>query len=101
MENKTTPGPWNVCENWDDDTIEIGSAEVHAVCLVPKEGENALANAKLIAAAPDLLEALYKAKAMMERDKVGGYTRTHDGKDFAEKGSTYETVITAIKKATE
>lgn len=58
-------------------------------------------DAKLIASAPDLLEALYKAKAMMECDKVGGYTRTHDGKDFAEKGSTYETVVAAIKKATE
>lgn len=37
-------------------------------------------------------DILQKCKAMMERDKVGGYSRTYEGGDYWEEGSTYEAV---------
>lgn len=63
-----------------------------------KEGESASYSkiATLEERVKELEGALTAAKIMMERDKVGGYTRTHDGKDFAEKGSTYEKVSAAL-----
>lgn len=45
----------------------------------------------------ELVEALIAAKLMMERDKVGGYTRTHTGQPYHEHGSTYEKVHNALK----
>lgn len=68
---KHTPGPWNVTSGIHDKTTElydkgetwfcvngpggIIAEAFHGRCLSADEGE-ALANAKLIAAAPDLLE---------------------------------------------
>lgn len=65
-----TPGPWKVRKHWSDE----GSFEVYPtrgkkpaygqwsavaeVCADPGDGESARKNANLIAAAPDLLEAL-------------------------------------------
>jgi hypothetical protein len=109
MKTTHTPGPWTLAdENNANFEIQIGETicsldrcSQHSDLKYVIERDEMIANGKLIMAAPDLLEALHRAKAMMERDKVGGYTRTNDGKDFAEKGSTYESVIAAIKKATE
>lgn len=105
---KHTQGPWNpiiisgVCASVGA-TIDGGYSEIIVDMILPDtdaeyEAQKSTieANAKLIAAAPDLLEALYKAKAIMERDEVGGYTE-----ERVFLGSTYETVIAAIKKATE
>ena len=58
---KFTQGEWNICENWDEDYIEIGTSSQPEICLVNKysiEENEAKVNAKLIAAAPDMLEAL-------------------------------------------
>lgn len=46
-----------------------------------------------------LKEALIAAKVMMERDKVGGYTRAWEGYDVVEKGSTYEKTTKALKSS--
>lgn len=69
--NKHTPGPWGICK-WDSKTIEARiqylheddeDAEPESIVVADVyggdlEGREADANARLIAAAPELLEAL-------------------------------------------
>lgn len=53
---KPTPGPWRIAANG----VQIYADGDRAVCLVQQKIDKAVedANARLIAAAPDLLEAL-------------------------------------------
>ena len=69
-DTKHTPGPWSIgaLVSFDGDDNEISSVEISgfgwrqfAKCIVKygnEESEEGQANAQLIAAAPDLLEAL-------------------------------------------
>jgi hypothetical protein len=54
--SKHTPGPWTVWENGDDE-IGVDDLYQNSVCTVEK-GETRMADASLIAAAPELLAAL-------------------------------------------
>lgn len=62
--SKHTPGPWHVSEEWDGTSIKAGQFHVtHTIQWCgwhPEEEDKAVtqANARLIAAAPELLEAL-------------------------------------------
>lgn len=72
IETGHTPGPWVVLEgrNAADSPIQIESVERYAICDVRTFSgfdENE-ANARLIAASPDLLEALLDC----EKDVIGG-----------------------------
>lgn len=55
--NKHTPGPWNI-DNHPDQIWITDSDNNSAICKVMHMRSEAEANARLIAAAPDLLEAL-------------------------------------------
>ena len=65
-EHKHTPGPWATREGFSDDTIEIYQKEAtfewpcrpNELAIVEAEDAEGRANARLIAAAPELLEAL-------------------------------------------
>lgn len=78
MNTKHTPGNWNVADsiNRTENSRELAvwSEQDRVICLVsPKELENDedLANAKLIAAAPEMLEALKKMRTYFgEHDKT-------------------------------
>ena len=57
--NKHTPGPWRVVDSWNDYMVESQNGEE----IIWQDGPHNTptineANARLIAAAPDLLEAL-------------------------------------------
>lgn len=82
--SKHTPGPWNFRRNdyyWEFGNEEVQLGDVCASqCTDPGKEE---ANARLISAAPDLLEALQKIHAH-------GYTNMAD----------HEMVASAIAKAT-
>lgn len=74
-----TPGPWfagNVIkDDYDRDTVSVGpfAADCHyedAICEVWGENHPAAANAHLIAAAPDLLEALKGVMRVADRATV-------------------------------
>ena len=57
--NKHTPGPWRVVEDRVPASLEVYSGKTAiAECWRRAETETELANARLIAAAPELLDAL-------------------------------------------
>ena len=61
MKNTHTPGPWDIFPK--DDTLEIGNYGAHAPLVrlsatVPTNDFEGWANARLIASAPDMFEAL-------------------------------------------
>ncbi len=81
MEFKGTKGKW-VAESYDDDSngwisvkTPVGNITIYGVCTtgVNKEGvlllkQEAEANAKLIASAPEMLEALKEALSTLNKD---------------------------------
>ena len=56
--NKHTPGPWSVDDNHGKRYIEPIYSNEPIAEICKKKGDEYTANARLIAAAPDLLEAL-------------------------------------------
>jgi hypothetical protein len=97
--SKHTPGPWNTLpEEVDKTYIRVRGTRLGCrykvanvmtpdyVCVHPREAEETRANARLIAAAPDLLEAL--------RDLVDAITGRLDGETIA-----LHNALAVIKKA--
>jgi hypothetical protein len=82
-----TPGPWNIFQSIG---LEV-EADGIPICEIWQRGdeEQEQANARLIAAAPDLLEALKEVLSSWE----DGYTPNEDQ-------DTYNTARAAIRKAT-
>lgn len=88
---KFTPGPWEfIVGHASDDATVIMSERDEYIGLAGLNNERAAANARLIAAAPDLLESLQAAC----RDADYGL---EDGDSFP---PWYETARAAIAKAT-
>jgi hypothetical protein len=86
-----TPGPWRLFTAFTDPEIVTDRKSAHETeSLVQFRGQpNALANARLMAAAPELLEALELAETAVE------YYHDHEG-----AGITLKAVRDAIAKAT-
>jgi hypothetical protein len=70
-QTKHTPGPWTVVgthvERHDGDGIYSRLAACHDTMICEEHGGTALANARLIAAAPDLLVALEQCVSIIVR----------------------------------
>jgi hypothetical protein len=71
METKHTPGPWTIA----DDMRGIGNARVAGVLDangigVANCGSHGEANARLIAAAPDMLDALYTLLDAIDGNRI-------------------------------
>ncbi|MCW3109898.1 MAG: hypothetical protein JWQ09_4404 [Segetibacter sp.] len=97
-EIKSTPGPWEfrrwTGDSWPEDRWSVGQSITNgtAICISPRyftEGEESEANAKLIAATPDLLQALITAEDTLNKLNINSVC----------DNSLY-IVRTAIKKAT-
>lgn len=82
--NKHTPGPWTVLpEEVDRDYIRVRGTQIgmrYKIANVPtptngveREAEETRANARLIAAAPELLEALAELSGLMDSVLMGDY----------------------------
>ena len=67
-----TPGPWIICDKQEEPrTVKIGTGENGWLGVAQSFGDTqaeATANAKLIAAAPDLLAAAKDALTWIKRD---------------------------------
>ena len=63
MKNRSTPGPWDIrtLENFGYNVVHYNGGYKFDIVRVAKVGDEA--NARLIAAAPDMLEALRIARA--------------------------------------
>lgn len=94
-ESKHTAGPWSLGVDRRGDRMVFGScrhlATVPIDQLDPKEDR---ANARLIAAAPDLLEAL---TVMLKGDEMGEYECQRQG--FPRLSKRWEMARAAIAKA--
>lgn len=64
-----TPGPWNIYFNSQDDLVIRKMCEDVAESRVVTRCNSGMYNARLIAAAPDLLEALIESKQWHQGDK--------------------------------
>jgi hypothetical protein len=72
--SKYTPAPWHYQEKSDAYTHIVRDADNRYVCGCSQDSSgNAEANARLVAAAPDLLEA---AKKLIEGAESEGWDRT-------------------------
>jgi hypothetical protein len=72
--NTHTPGPWKIEENLDQGNIDIRSDDIYRFYIAEVWGgmDAHKANAHLIAAAPDLLEALEALVKQAEGHKAVG-----------------------------
>ena len=91
METKHTQGEWEISKNQNQGVrINVGSDPIKMTTICSLSGspreEEVNANAKLIAAAPDMLDALIKIK------EIGG---------FSSDGKIGILINNAIKKATK
>jgi len=96
---KHTKGKWEVAGQDPDIYIESG---LKTLCKLWGRGEEQEANAELIAAAPDLLEALLKAKELIKEWHNIGAGEMGDGlwAIYDSKSPEMKRINEAIKKAT-
>jgi len=98
---KHTPGPWRAerSEHWPNEFVITGSNE-HGGSVLPILGRthnwpnNAEANARLIAAAPDLLWACHVALAAMGNSDAGKVVRAAIAKAIDAPQAASETSVT-------
>ena len=86
MSTQHTPGPWKVSETGSD--VEQDSEAAFGICALYAD-EASSANARLIAAAPELLDLLKRMKRHLDG---GGSIQPENGVHIA--------IIAAIAKAT-
>lgn len=86
---KFTPGPWHV----DKSHLWSSDGKVILVLSEPEKGEEGEANAKLIAASPDLL---YACQALKEAYDLG---EESGGVDWSDLDQAYKLAVDALKKA--
>jgi hypothetical protein len=79
MKHAPTPGPWRVGNNSVMNGVQIlkdyDGIRQHSItiCTMPDRGRGRTANARLIAAAPDLLEALERVAHIPCEHPQGGH----------------------------
>lgn len=103
--NKHTPGPWRVSTpDHTSGATMIQAADGTIICsrVMAHDGSNddieaAEANARLVAAAPELLEALELAKLAVEN--AIRLCRRHDDNAFIGHAFTLDNINSAIGKA--
>jgi hypothetical protein len=100
MASSYTPGPWEIDRDRAGSLLGVtprlrrpGDAPV---CFTPPIVANAEADARLIAAAPDLLEAARKADAVLRTM----YPTVASDRDAAKVREAFDALSAAIAKAT-
>lgn len=62
-----TPGPWSYTRNPENTRWIIDAGEAHAIACTAGYGPDSEDNARLIASAPELLEALAECQSILAR----------------------------------
>ena len=75
-ENKFTPGPWETGDDYQVQTVDKHGYEIAEMRIDVPEYE---ANARLIAAAPDLLEALEAVLLVVGQLRIGEHLPCDQG----------------------
>jgi hypothetical protein len=78
-ESKFTPGPWKKFSRWNDRYLAVidstpdrdGAVVANCICHVALTNDDCVANARLIAAAPEMLAALHELITLKD-------TKPHD-----------------------
>jgi len=87
MSEKWTKGPWHFEADQEDDVVYVCHPGTNSpdttVCMFEVDGHEVIANAHLIAAAPDMYEMLMHIK-----DKIL-YPMSHMGGDIAMFGESF------------
>lgn len=98
METKHTKGKWQAIKNPNHFSYILIKSDYGNICRTPLDEDEDVANAKLIAAAPELLEALVKSNKLIEtlRDKL-----SHIKYGIIISEQFIKDNLAAIKKATE
>jgi hypothetical protein len=107
MTTKHTPGPWRLCDldefPWEcyntgvpgESTITILDGNGYGVLSVPlSTTDRNMANARLIAAAPDLLEVCEQLVGMVTRENCA--PTEEDGEEY----ELWKQLLAAVAKAT-
>jgi hypothetical protein len=89
METTHTPGPWTYKDDFELVVVPKNDPQADAICEITGNPSEQFANARLIAAAPELLEALYLV--IMDFEHEGGFINP----------DTIEATRNAIQKATQ
>lgn len=84
-----TPGPWHVRNDGSVGSVQRGGMVVAQPCIEPKNQGDQAANARLIAAAPELLDALEGMREALA--ECEGWTQ--------DQQSAYGKALAAISKA--
>ena len=97
--SKHTPGPWEVLEDKSMISVVTECAEICDIVHDVRPVSENLANARLIAAAPEMLEALESVLRVVDLGNASG----DSAEAFAEWSQEHETmaqaVYAAVKKA--
>lgn len=100
-----TPAPWNIQIDWEDrhpiaiidpTTEDHPQGPLHICNINPNLGKESEANARLIAAAPELLEALKMIEGMCNMPEVKNAMMKHEQAYY---WKTMTTARAAIAKA--
>lgn len=86
MKPKHTPGKWSA--QYFTDSTTLIKAENHTKAIAEVRGTNIKANAALIAAAPEMFEALLIAKKLLDE--------TRQGNNYLERGQVNKTLCKAL-----
>jgi hypothetical protein len=100
MNTKHTPGPWNYAHGSTDLLTHDGDDVAYVDTAIPNRSKSEqLANARLIAAAPDLLEALQILSETAGRVAQGA--AVIDERGFNTLSHSISAALAAIDKATK
>jgi hypothetical protein len=101
MDTQHTPGPWEIMDSWHDFTVKASNGEE----IIFQDGPYGtptikFANARLIAAAPDLMKTLSKTLKTIEEALACGYLPAGTEQELEAQAAEIRAAIAKVKGET-